>query len=682
MPQPKKALPPVSETSPLSVLEGIGPRRAEALARAGLTTVGDLIHYFPRAYLDRRWTTPVSLLAEGMEAVVQGRIRSPRLGFCPGRRRVFRAVLEDAGASIGCTWFNQPYLAKRIREGDEVVLCGKAVRRGELGLVNPEIVFSPSGTPEGLVPVYPLVEGLSQKLLRRTVECALAALKIEEPFPASLLSAWGIPGRALALREMHFPPDYPALEAARRRLVLEEFLFLQVGLLFRKERLARVRRAPELRFAGENFPAWFEGALPFRLTGAQLRAIGEIQADLAAPAPMRRLLLGEVGSGKTLVAAAAAVLAIRAGRQVAVMAPTEVLARQLDRTLGGLIRHLGGKTLFLGGEAASRPAGPGPAEADLAVGTQALLGKGVDLPRLGLVVIDEQHRFGVNQKAGLARKGDYPHVLVMTATPIPRTLAYTVYGDLDFSVLDELPPGRPGIKTWWIGPEKLPGAYRFIREEVGRGRQAYVVYPMVEGSGKRGEKSVSAMHPVLSRGVFRGLRTALLHGKLSSGEKAEVMARFASGELDILVATTALELGVDVANATVILIEGAERFGLAQLHQLRGRVGRGPHPSFCILQGAPSTPAACSRLLAAVKIDDGFFLARRDMEIRGPGQFYGIRQHGLPELRLGDLLGDIALLETARREARRIVASDPGLRRPENRVFRARIPVGSLDSGL
>jgi len=649
---------------PLTCLSGVGPRRAEALRAVGLESAEDLLSYFPRAYLDRRRISPISSLVPGMFAVVQGRVFSASLGWGRRGRRPFRIMVEDDTGRVRCTWFNQPYLARRLCQGDEIVLCGKVTERGGLGMVNPDLEQDPSRAPEGLVPVYPAVEGLSQKLLRRAVSGALDLIDSAEPFPPGLIARWGVPGKKEALREIHFPPDYPALESARRRLVLEEFLILQLGLLRRRARGRLARRAPILHGKGRDRLKEFLQALSFKLTAAQDRAIAEITRDLEGPAPMRRLLMGEVGSGKTLVALSAAVMALGEGWQVAVMAPTEVLARQLYETMGREIARQGGKVVFLGGGSGSMGAARAleAGEADLAVGTQALLGSKVKFSRLGLVVIDEQHRFGVRQKAALAARGCAPHVLVMTATPIPRTLSYTVYGDLDFSVIDELPPGRPGIRTLWIGPEKLPGAYEFIRSEVEKGRQGYVVFPLIGSSGD--DKSATGRLPVLRDRFFRGLRVEILHGGLDSEKKGRVMRDFAAGRIDVLVATSVIELGVDVTNASVILIEGAERFGLAQLHQLRGRVGRGAHPSFCILQGNPATPAARRRLAAVRRIDDGFVLARQDLEIRGPGQFYGVRQHGLPELRLGDLLGDIGLLEKARQEAHRILSRDPDLNQP------------------
>ncbi|HOO76594.1 MAG TPA: ATP-dependent DNA helicase RecG [bacterium] len=675
---------------PVDGLDGIGPARARSLGRAGIRTPRDLLEYLPRAYLDRRWRTPIAELREGMEAVVEGRVGQLRSGPPRGRRRPVRIMLEDESGTLPCVWFNQPYLSGMLRTAETLVCAGKVGRYGRLQLVNPDICLPGALREEGILPVYPALDGVPPKILRRSVRAALELLEGDDDLPADLRRRWAVPPRPEAWKNLHFPSTWEALEAARRRLILEEFLLLQLALLgMRRERRRRERACRHDPGRWVEVEAFLEDCalVPTR---AQNRAFGEIAADMAGEAPMSRLLMGDVGSGKTLIAAAALLFSVVCGAQGAVMAPTEVLARQLQSRIRSLFASRGVSVEYLGASLSTADRrrlelGLASGAVDVVVGTQALLSRTIDFRRLGLVVIDEQQRFGVRQKTTFASRTGSPHVLVMTATPIPRTVAYLVYGDLDLSVLDQLPPGRPGIKTWWIGPDKLGGAYAFIRTQVEAGRQAFVVYPRLDETGN-GEAGARGNYEALRRGPFAGLRVGLIHGRLSGEEKEDVRRDFASGSLDVLVATTVVELGLDVPNASVMLVEGAERFGLAQLHQLRGRVGRGAHPGYCILQGNPRTPDARARLETVRDIDDGFIIARRDLEIRGPGEFFGIRQHGLPELRFGDILADYRLLETARNEARALLETDPELslaeHRPLGRMLARRFPAAGAEEGI
>ncbi len=693
--------------TPLRSVKGIGPRRAGALEDEGLKTVEDLLLHLPFRYEDRSRFLPIASLAPGIKATVRGRVVTSALRRTRARGlTVFEALVEDASGSIRVLFFNQPYLRTLLASGREVILYGEAspARFGRRGLVlqGPQFEVLAEDDPEAIhtgrvVPIYPRLPGLSSRAVRRLLHAVLRALPegLPDPLPAGLSAARDFPPRREAFAEAHFPPahaDPLELQSCRsrahRRLIFEEFFFLQLGFaLARREAGEPRRQAPGVR-VDEAIRARIRAALPFPLTGAQRRVLKEIADDLMSPRPMNRLLQGDVGCGKTVVALLAALLVAENGFQVAFMAPTEILAEQHHRSFRGMLRGKG----YAVGLLTAGVTGPARRQVlqglrsgaiPILVGTHALLEEEVRFRSLRLAVIDEQHRFGVAQRARLKGKGESGRradVLVMTATPIPRSLALTVYGDLDLSVIDEMPPGRRPVKTVLRGEDSRRRVYDFLRSQVAEGRQAYVVYPLVEESEQKELKAAVAMAERLRREVFPDLPVGLMHGRMKPEEREAVMADFAAGRVPILVATTVIEVGIDVANATVMVIEQAERFGLSQLHQLRGRVGRGGHESYCILmRGEGVGEDAARRLEVMRESNDGFVIARRDLEMRGPGEFLGTRQSGLPDLRVGDILRDHDILEDARREAFAVASTlSGGPPRPELTAHLARRWSGRL----
>jgi ATP-dependent DNA helicase RecG len=668
--------------TPLQYVKGVGPYRAGLLERLGLRNVRDALGHFPRDYQDRREMVPFHKLRAGDVGVVAGTV----LGIAPPPRGRPRAPLgvtfRDQSGYFSAIWFGQAYLAQVFKRGQRVVLYGKVgLRDRRLVLEKPDFEILDENETVSIhmgriVPVYALTEGLTQRpmrtLMHRLVEDVVPAAP--DGLPPALRERRGLPPAPEAYRAIHFPLTREAAEAARRRFVFEDFLLLQLGLALRRRRLG-TRAGHAIAPAGE-LVGRLRASLPFVLTAAQERVWREIRTDLARPTPMNRLLQGDVGSGKTVVAVMALLTAVEAGFQAVLMAPTEILAEQHLTTVRGLVEPLGIPVVLLAAGQRSREreaalAALQSGAAPLAVGTHALIQEGVELRRLGLAVVDEQHRFGVLQRAGLRTKGEHPDILVMTATPIPRTLALTLYGDLDVSILDELPPGRQRITTEWRLEARRPRIYEFMRRELAAGRQAYVVYPLVEETEASDLKAATEMAERLAAEVFPSHRVGLVHGRLGLEAKESVMRAFKAGEIGVLVATTVIEVGIDVPNATVMLVEHAERFGLAQLHQLRGRVGRGAARSYCILLAAnPVSDDARRRLEAMCETQDGFRIAEVDLEIRGPGEFFGTRQSGLPEFQAANLLTDGRLLEEARQEAEAIVGGDPGLERPEHRSLR------------
>ncbi|HEU4403131.1 MAG TPA: ATP-dependent DNA helicase RecG [Candidatus Polarisedimenticolia bacterium] len=670
--------------TPLRYVKGIGPRRAEELEPLGLRTVEDLLLHLPFRYEDRSRFLPIASLVPGLKATVRGRVVTSSLrrtrirGFS-----IFEALVEDQSGAIRVLFFNQPYLRTLLAPGREVILYGEATpaRHGRRGFVlqSPQVEVLADDDQEAIhtgrvVPIHPRLPGLSPRTIRRLIHTLLAALPetLPDPLPAGLSAARGFPSRRAALAGAHFPPgdgdpaDWSGFRTpAHRRLIFEEFFFLQLGFALARRGSETRRRAGAPLRADDAIRERLRAALPFRLTGAQRRVLKEIAADLMSERPMNRLLQGDVGCGKTVVALMAALLAIENGHQAVFMAPTEILAEQhhrsFRRSLEGRGYLVGLLTAGVTGSARRQVLqGARTGAIPLLVGTHALLEEEVAFKSLRLAVIDEQHRFGVAQRARLRDKGKEIDVLVMTATPIPRSLALTLYGDLDLSVIDELPPGRRPVKTVLRGEEKRADVYRFLRAQVAEERQVYVVYPLIEESEQKEVKAAAAMAEKLRRDVFPDLRVGLLHGRLKGEERERVMTDFAAGRTPILVATTVIEVGIDVPNATVMVIEQAERFGLSQLHQLRGRVGRAGHESFCILMaGEGATEEAHRRLEVMCGTNDGFVIARRDLEMRGPGEFLGTRQSGIPDLRVGDILRDHDILEDARKEAFAVAAALP-----------------------
>ncbi|TAK56078.1 MAG: ATP-dependent DNA helicase RecG [Dehalococcoidia bacterium] len=669
--------------------------------KLNVSTVRDLLLFFPRRHVDYGQPVPVAQLEFGREQTVRAHVWSAqerRMGF---RMRSTEATIGDTSGMMRCTWFNQPWVAKQLPVNAEIVVSGRVgERQGRPCFDNPEWErWSDDLVHTGrLVPIYPLTAGLQNRTVRRVMQEALERFgdKLDDPLPAEMRDRLGLLPISQAVAQMHYPDDRDALEGARRRLAFEELLPIQLTMQLRRRVFQRSAPAEPVPIPA-GVERGFREALPFSLTGAQERVLFDVLNDLRKPVPMSRLIQGDVGSGKTVIAAAALVAAAANGRQGVMMAPTEILAEQHFRTLKQLLEANGGdgplataQPAFLGRpmrialltgslrakERRELHAALEAGEIDVACGTHALIQSGVRFNDLGVAVVDEQHRFGVMQRAALREKGaraaHTPHMLVMTATPIPRSLALTLYGDLDISVLDEMPPGRQPIKTTWVGPDERADAESFVRAQVEAGRQAFIICPLVEESESLDVKSAVAEYERLHRQVYPDLRLELLHGRMPARRKDEVMRRFRDREADILVSTSVIEVGIDVPNATVMMIEGADRFGLAQLHQFRGRVGRGAEQSFCLLLSDEPGEEAGQRLRLMEETNDGFRLAEADMQARGPGQFFGTRQSGLPGLKVAKLT-DVKLIETTRNEAERLLDADPGLTQPEHRPLNQRV---------
>ncbi len=666
----------------IRILKGVGNTRAKALEKLGVHTLGDLLGYFPRAYEDRRTSYAIAEAPLDTPVCVRAMAASwPTASFVRRGMELLKLRAVDETGSVDITWFNQNFLKAQFVPGETYIFYGRLVQNGRrLTMANP--VFereARQGTVTGrILPIYRLTAGVTQKLMLSAVAQALDACggTVPDVLPASVADRLQLAQAPYAYRNIHFPRDDQALEQARRRLVFEELFVLAAALgQMRRDRTASggrlIRPAPMDEF-------W--AALPYRPTGAQVRAVNEALADMASGRPMSRLLQGDVGSGKTLVAAALIWQCAQNGLQAAFMAPTEILADQHYKNLTALLGPMGVRLVKLTGsmKASEKRNTNELLQAGLvnaAVGTHALIGAGVAFRDLGLVITDEQHRFGVEQRSALAGKGARPHVLVMSATPIPRTLALIIYGDLDISVLDELPPGRQKVDTFALGEDMRQRIWRFVRRLVGEGRQVFVVCPMVEDSEElpASVKSAERYAKQLQTEVFPDLRISCVHGKMKARDKDRIMAAFAAGETDILVSTTVIEVGVDVPNAALMIVENADRFGLSQLHQLRGRVGRGQHKSYCVLFSDAQGQEARSRLAIMTRTNDGFLIAEEDLRLRGPGDFFGSRQHGLPQMHVADLSGDMRVLKQAQAEAQALLAADPALERPENRPLRERI---------
>lgn len=713
-------------------LKGVGPKLAPAFKKLGLHTVGDVLFHLPRRYEDRRNLPPIRNLKPGEFATVRGRIID--VDTRPLRRGMvlLRVVLNDKSGSVALTWFNQPWIGRKLQSYTGEMIAYGSVKVGQRGLemANPEWeLLDEEDDPEDfarITPVYSLTEGVAQKSMRRAVRAALDNYlsNVEDPLPPDFKDAYGLQDLQWSLRECHLPTSEEARSEARYRLIFEEFFLMQLTFALKRaeaktesgiafpiddlvagrpvetvqhaagsaatgRRKAVVKKGPaKTLFASEapieelqTEPLWdqIHRLLPFRLTGAQERVVGEIFRDMERPHPMNRLVQGDVGSGKTAVAGCAILAAIRSGYQAALMAPTEILAEQHYINLHRLFDPLGIETALMVGklnatQKARARARVAEGSAALAVGTHALLESDVDFSHLGLVIVDEQHRFGVMQRAALREKGAcLPDLLVMTATPIPRTLTMTVHGDLDVSIIDELPPGRKPIKTHWRKPEDRQRVYSALRTLIDDGQQAYIVCPMVSESEQMLAQAAEELHRTLQTEVFPDLKIGLLHGKLKPSQKEEVMELFRSGYLHILVSTTVIEVGVDVPNATTMVIEDANRFGLAQLHQLRGRVGRGGHQGFCVLIADAKSEEAVERMETIVSTTDGFKIAEADLRLRGPGEIMGTKQSGNLDFKIADLIQDAKILEIAREAAIKVVGRDPKLEAAKWKKVHARI---------
>lgn len=663
--------------TPVRYLKGVGPKTAQRFEKLGILTLADLLCHYPRRYVDFTQPYSIAQAPAETECVVKAEVYAKLGGrMLPGGRQMERLTAGDGVSTLEVTWFNNPYAIKKLEIGQEYffqgLLTGGMLRRQ---MVNPQVRTAAQITAAPLEAVYPQTEGLSSTVIARCIQQLLPhAELLADPLPAEMRRKYRLPDKADAVRAIHCPASPEQAAAARRRLIYEELLVLQLGISCMKNRGAADTGAP-MRLID---PAPFWESLPFAPTGAQRRAVTEILADMSGQHAMNRLLQGDVGSGKTLVAAAAIWACIRSGYQAALLAPTEILATQHAESLNRMLAPFGMRVALLTGgmKAAARRttlAAIRDDQADCVVGTHAILGGGVEFARLGLAVIDEQHRFGVRQRSMLAEKAVNPHLLVMSATPIPRTLGLLIYGDLDISLLDELPPGRTPVKTRAITGKKREDLYHFLDTEIGRGRQVYLVCPAIEDSPDAALKAVKGYYEQIAKPLLPNRRVGLMHGKLKPKEKAAVMQDFKEGKLDALVSTTVIEVGVDVPNASVMVIENAERYGLSALHQLRGRVGRGAAESWCFLVSDHEGEAVRQRLHFLCTTTDGFAVAQYDLENRGPGDFFGSRQHGLPSLQIADLMNDTRTLHAAQAEAADILAQDPQLTAPDHTLLRAQV---------
>ena len=659
--------------TPVRYLKGVGPKTAERFEKLGILTLSDLLCHYPRRYLDFSKPYSIAEAPADTECVVKAEVfAKPGGRILPGGRRMERITAGDDVSSLEITWFNNPYAAQKLELGQEYyfqgIVTGGMLRRQ---MVNPQVRTDAQVKSSPFEAVYPQTEGLTSSAIAKCVRQLLPhAELLPDPLPPEMLKKYRLLSKADAVRAIHCPATEEEAFAARRRLIYEELLVLQLGIGRMKNHGAASTGAPMKK--ADASPFW--ESLPFSPTGAQRRAVEEILTDMSGETSMNRLLQGDVGSGKTLVAAAAIWACIRAGYQAALLAPTEILASQHAENLNRLLSPFGMRVALLTGgmKAAARRttlAAIRDDEADLIVGTHAILSEGVEFARLGLAVVDEQHRFGVRQWGLLAEKAANPHLLVMSATPIPRTLGLLMYGDLDISILDELPPGRKPVKTRCITGKKRADLYGFLDREIDSGRQAYIVCPAIEDAGGSGLNAVKSYYEDIAKAYLPDRRVGLMHGKLKPKEKAEVMDDFKSGRLDALVSTTVIEVGVDVPNATVMVIENAERYGLSALHQLRGRVGRGAAESWCFLVSDNASESVQKRLKFLCSTSDGFAVAQYDLETRGPGDVFGSRQHGLPSLQIADLMNDTRTLHAAQSEAVALLAEDPLLERPEHALL-------------
>ncbi|MGN0701595.1 MAG: ATP-dependent DNA helicase RecG [Lentihominibacter sp.] len=660
----------------ITTIKGIGPKKAEAFSRIGIETIEDLIFTLPRIYEDRRNVVPVRHLKEGEAAVFAGKVDLVYpSGFSNRGRRILKMLISDDTGSVEVVFFNAAYLATSVKQGDFLVCFGvPRMNRGRLQVVHPE--FEKTNEVRGeILPVYPLTKGISQREMRR-IQRIVKPLYAQVPdiLPDEIIHKYRLCGITYALENIHFPDDKKKLLEGKYRLVFDEFMVLETGLM------AAGKESP-----GSETPAVFSGSpleeeyiesMPFPLTSAQERCIKEVMSDLSGPKAMNRLVQGDVGSGKTAIAEIAMFKAVRSGYQAVMMAPTEILARQHYDGLRAAFAKHGIKVEFLSGsmKASDKRAVLAEIEdgsAEIVVGTHAVIQPEVKFRNLGLVITDEQHRFGVNQRIRLKEKGVNPNVMVMTATPIPRTLAVVLYGDMDVSVIDEMPPGRQPVKTRCIeGDEARRKCYEFVKRQIQQGRQAYVVTPLIDASEAMDARSASDVYKELSL-IFE--RTALLHGGMKQSEKDEIMGKFNDGQIDVLVATVVIEVGINVPNATVMVVENAERFGLAQLHQLRGRVGRGRFQSYCFIVLGSDSKVARRRGEIMEESSDGFYIAEEDLKIRGPGEIFGTRQHGLPDMKIADMVRHMDVLIRARDEAKAIIEEDPRLLKEDNQPLKNRV---------
>ncbi|MDR4497473.1 MAG: ATP-dependent DNA helicase RecG [Candidatus Scalindua sp.] len=665
----------------IQYLKGVGPKRYRLLTRLGIYTPRDLLNYFPRTYQDRSQIEKISDLKESNTSMVKGNVSRMRNSNTRGWKSIFEISLTDNTGILLVKWFNQPYMKDKLQVDDLVLLYGRvSFYKQKLQMINPdyEVITENIDVAESLriVPVYTLTDDVSQTFFRKLVAMVLeeSLCSIEEFFPDDIIRKHKLLPLMHAIKNIHFPDTFDILNEAKKRLKYQEFFMFESAMALQKR---RIKDADGYQFhIGENIKHQIFRLFPFVLTKSQEKVIRDVHEDMCRLKPMNRLLQGDVGSGKTVVAVYALIAAIANGIQAAFMAPTELLAEQHYRTLNCFLVKAKVRVLLLKGGLKTKERQENlerikNGEVDLVIGTHTLIQTDVEFKRLGLIVIDEQHKFGVMQRTRLRRKGycPKPDVLVMTATPIPRSLSLTVFGDLDVSIIDELPPGRIPVKTYWVKANKQTDVYGFIRKEIEKGSQAFVVYPLVEESEKLDLKAATEEAKILQDKVFPGVRVGLLHGKLKSDVKEFIMSDFMNHKYDILVSTIIIEVGIDIPNATIMLIEHADRFGLAQLHQLRGRIGRSSHKSYCLLFGAPKSEGSRQRLKAMVDTNDGFKIAEEDLRIRGPGEFFGTRQHGIPEFKIADIINDHTILQLARDDAFKLINERWNLKVSKNRIL-------------
>ena len=661
-------------------VKGVGPSRLSILNRLGIETIHDLLYCFPRRHEDRSRIKKVGEIRPWNFETIKVKVLTFGERVSKKGMNIFQVAVGDSTGVIHATWFNQPYMKDKFKIGQELILYGKVEKYNFLQINNPEYEIL-TGTKEDMVhmgrivPIYPLTANLNQRWFRNIIKYTVDNYvdEIADILPFEMRKRNNLMALKEAVRNIHFPGSDIVLKNARERIIFDEFLILLTGIALKRASIKIDLTGYSHKLEGDLLQK-FKKSLAFQLTKSQLKVINEIEEDMKSPKPMNRLLQGDVGSGKTIVALCGLMLTVQNGYQGALMAPTEILAEQHYRNINEMVKGLGVKVLLLSGdlkeeERRRRKQMIEIGEADIVIGTHALIQEGVNFKRLGLAVIDEQHKFGVMQRALLKAKSENPDILVMTATPIPRTLALTVYGDMDVSIIDELPPGRGEIKTLYFEEKNREKAYKLAEGEIKIGRQAYIVYPIIDESEKSDLRAAIKMHKDLSAN-FPDLKIGLLHGRMKSKEKENIMHDFKDRKIDMLVSTIVVEVGVDVSNASVMIVEHAERFGLSQLHQLRGRIGRGKHLSYCILVSEPKSDDAKHRISAMLKTQDGFKIAEEDLEIRGPGEFFGTKQHGLPELKIANIIRDKEMLEIAKLEAFDLIRRDRFLRLPENRLIR------------
>lgn len=664
---------------PVQFIKGVGPKRAKILEEASIATLNDLVYFLPSRYEDRTKIVPIEKLLADEFQLAKGNVKSLGLFRTPGGMRIFKMKIEDGSGILECLWFNQPFMKRYFKVGDEVILYGKAKLFKNFQMANPEYEIISSEKDklihtQRIVPKYPEKKSVSSRFLRSIIFKALEKFSnsFKETLPVNLRAKYKLADIKFAVNNIHFPESFNNLSMAYRRLIFEEFFLLEIAIALQKK---EIKSADGISHKISQLYEKFKNNLPYKLTKGQLKAVSDIEADMKSGRSMNRLLEGDVGSGKTVVCSHALILSVANGYQAAIMAPTEILARQHYFTLSELfmkfnlnLRLLTSSTSKNEKEDIKNALKNG--NCDIVIGTHALLEEDINFKKLGVVVVDEQHKFGVSQRALIREKGGNPDVLIMTATPIPRSLALTIYGELDISVMRDKPPGRAVVRTYWVEESRREKVYSFLKEEIKKGRQIYIVYPRIEKDENSEIKAAEDMYEKLKNNEFKDFKIGLIHGRLSSEEKEKVFSSFKNHKIDILVSTIVIEVGIDIENASCMVIENAERFGLAQLHQLRGRVGRGEYDSYCILISNPKSKEAALRIKALTESKDGFDIAEADLEMRGQGEFFGTKQHGLPEIRFGNIVSDSEILEEARREAFFIVGVDPDLSGEKNLIIK------------